>query len=236
MPTRVKICGITRREDAELACELGAAALGFNFYPQSPRYVAPAAAREIIRHLPPFVMAVAVFADEDDPARIARTAQEAGVGVLQLYGPKSPPADALWSYPVIRAIAIGEDEDEDLPDEVVKGARREKKAIAFFEACLSSQLNLRAIMLDTADPLLHGGTGRTFDWKTAQAFSRLGRVILAGGLTPKNVSEAIREVRPYAVDVASGVECAPGVKDPAKLRAFFAAVEDADRKLEPITR
>jgi phosphoribosylanthranilate isomerase len=236
MPTRVKICGITRAEDAELACELGAAALGFNFYRPSPRYLAPVAAREIIRRLPPFVMAVGIFADEADPVQIAAVAQEAGVEVLQLHGPKFPPADTLGSYPVIRAVAIGEEESEDLPNEVVKGVQREIKAIAYVEASFLSQLSVRAILLDTADPLLRGGTGRTFDWKRARAFGRLGRVILAGGLTPENVFEAIKEVRPYAVDVASGVECAPGIKDPAKLRAFFAAVEDADRKLESIPR
>jgi phosphoribosylanthranilate isomerase len=236
MPTRVKICGITRGEDADLAVELGAAALGFNFYPRSPRFLAPKLAREIIRGLPPFVMAVGVFADEADAGRIAAVAQEAGVGTLQLHGPKFPPADTLGSYPVIRAVTIGEEENEDLPEEVVKGVQSERRATAFFEACFLSQLNVRAILLDTADPLLRGGTGRTFDWKRARAFGRLGRVILAGGLTPENVFEAIKEVRPYAVDVASGVECSPGLKDPAKLRAFFAAVEDADRKLESITR
>jgi len=232
----VKICGITRQEDADLAVELGASALGFNFYPRSPRYLTPVAARQIIRRLPPFVTAVGVFADEADPGHIAAIAREAGVEVLQLHGPKFPPADTLWSYPVIRAITIGEEENEGLPDHIVTGVQGEKKAIAYFEACFLLQLNVRAILLDTADPLLRGGTGRTFDWKRARAFDRLGRVILAGGLTPENVFEAIKEVRPYAVDVASGVECSPGLKDPAKLRAFFAEVEVADRKIESFTR
>ena len=230
MPTRVKICGITRLGDARLAVEMGADALGFNFYRPSPRYVDPAAAREMIRHLPPFVVAVGVFADETDPQEIASVAEEAGVQVLQLHGPKFPPAESLGRYAVIRAIAIGEkDDDEKLPPEVVKQARSAKGALAVLEAESQLSRNVRAILLDTKDPVLRGGTGRAFDWKRARAFNRVGRVILAGGLTPENVSEAIKEARPYAVDVASGVECSPGIKDPAKLRAFFAAAREADR-------
>lgn len=207
MATRVKICGITRLEDARLAIELGAAALGFNFYPPSPRYIEPSRAAEIIRQLPPFVSSVGVFADESDEARVAAVAREAGVTAIQLRGPKLPPTNgALAGYPLILAVGVGERLD---PEEF-------------------GQLKARAFLLDAHDSKLLGGTGKTFDWRLAREAKQYGNIILAGGLTPENVGRAIREVRPFAVDVASGVESAPGVKDAAKLRAFFAAVKDID--------
>ncbi|MBZ5565173.1 MAG: phosphoribosylanthranilate isomerase [Acidobacteriia bacterium] len=210
MPTRVKICGITRRDDAELAVELGASALGFNFFPPSPRYIAPAAAREIIRRLPPFVMAVGVFADEADAAHIMAVAHEAGVSVVQLHGPRFPQFDgAPGQFSVIRAMAVKADF---VPEELAK-------------------LQAAAFLLDSFDPALRGGTGKVFDWSIAREAKRYGTIILAGGLTPENVGEAIKQVRPYAVDVATGVECTPGIKDPARLRAFFAEVAKADREL-----
>jgi len=218
MPTRVKICGITRQEDAELAVELGASALGFNFYAQSPRYLAVVLARKIIRSLPPFVMAVGVFADESDAGHVATIANKAGVAAVQLHGPQYPaqPSNAspLDSFYLIRAIAVWD------------GFR--PNYLKAFEA--------NAFLLDSFDAERRGGTGKTFDWQAARDAKKFGPIILAGGLTPENVGRAIQEVRPFAVDVASGVESAPGVKDPAKLRAFFAAVEDADRKLESFTR
>lgn len=206
MRTRVKICGITRREDAELAVELGASALGFNFYPRSPRYLAPSAAAEIVAKLPPTVIAVGVFADEIDSAHVASVAREARVMALQLHGPRFPGNGTAFAYPVIRAVAV----DDRFKPEALRG------------------LNAAAYLLDAFDPVRIGGTGRTIDWAKARE-ATYGRVILAGGLTPENVSEAIRQVRPFAVDVASGVEASPGVKDAVKLRAFFAAVEEADR-------
>ena len=207
MRTRVKICGITRQEDARLAVELGAAALGFNFYPPSPRYIAPSAAAEIIRRLPPFVTLVGVFADETDAEHVAALAREAHVIAVQLHGPRFPePSSALEGFPLIRAVAVREDFK---PEEL-------------------GHLKASAFLLDTFDPNLHGGTGRTFNWSMAREAARYGPIILAGGLTPENVGQAIREVRPFAVDVASGVESAPGIKDAAKFRAFFAAVEEAD--------
>jgi phosphoribosylanthranilate isomerase len=210
MPTRVKVCGITRLEDAQLAVELGAAALGFNFYPPSPRYIAAAAARDIIRRLPPFVMPVGVFADEVDAQHVAGVAHQAGVAAVQLHGPNYPaPAaleGALGDLLLIRAVPVGaESKVEDL-----RG------------------LQANALLLDTYDPTLPGGTGKTFDWSLARAAKRYSPIILAGGLTPENVAQAIREVRPFAVDVASGVESSPGVKDQVKLRAFFRAVGEAD--------
>jgi phosphoribosylanthranilate isomerase len=209
MPTRVKICGITRLEDACLAVQLGAAALGFNFYRPSPRFIEPADARAIIAQLPPFVMSVGVFADEGDADRVAGLANEAGANSVQLHGPKVPALDgALAKYRVIRAVAVGAD-----------------------SSVLDwSSIHAAAFLLDAFDPDLRGGTGKTFDWQIAREAKKYAPVILAGGLTPENVGRAIREVRPYAVDVASGVESVPGKKDPAKLKAFFKAVEEADRQ------
>lgn len=207
MPTRVKICGITRLEDARLAVELGAAALGFNFYRPSPRFIEPSNARAIIAQLPPMVVTVGVFADETEGARVAQVARLAGVSVVQLHGPRFPPHDvALESFRIVRALAVRPDSN----------------------AAEWKGLKASALLLDTFDSELPGGTGKTFDWNLARETKKFGPIILAGGLTPENVGRAIREVRPYAVDVATGVECAPGVKDPAKLRSFFAAVARAD--------
>ena len=206
MSTRVKICGITRLEDARLAVELGASALGFNFFRPSPRYVEPELAREIIGQLPPFVTAVGVFADEVDGEHVARVAQQVGVAVIQLHGPRFPgPSPGLGNWPLIRAVAVKGD----------------------FRPAALARLEANAFLLDAFDAALPGGTGKTFDWSLAREAKQYGIIILAGGLTPENVGEAIRAVRPFAVDVASGIESAPGRKDPAKLRAFFAAVKEA---------
>lgn len=211
MPTRVKICGITRERDARVAVELGAAALGFNFYALSPRCVAPQAAAEIIRRLPPFLMSVGVFADEVDAGRLVAVAREARVAALQLHGPRFPELDgALVGYPLIRAVAVREG----------------------FKVDELAHLKASAFLLDAFDPTLMGGTGKTIDWSLAREAKRYGTIILAGGLTPENVGEAVREVRPFAVDVASGVESAPGLKDAMKLRAFFAAITEADREIQ----
>jgi phosphoribosylanthranilate isomerase len=210
MPTRVKICGIKRAEDALLAVELGASALGFNFYPKSPRYIQPAAAARIIQQLPPFVTAVGIFADECDGARVAAVAREAGASAVQLAGPRFPPEDeALKAFFIIRAVAVADD----------------------FRPEVLAKLKADAFLLDAHHPQLLGGTGKTFNWDLVKEAKQYGTIILAGGLTPENVGEAIRQVRPYAVDVASGVESSPRVKDPAKLRAFFAAVAEAERNI-----
>jgi phosphoribosylanthranilate isomerase len=210
MPTRVKICGITRPEDALLASELGAAALGFNFYAKSPRAIVPAAAASIIRALPPFVTTVGVFADEPDGERILANAREAGLRALQIHGPRWPDLDKLEEhYPLIAGLRVG-------PDFKVP-------SLGDMKAC--------AFLLDGFDPQLLGGTGKTFDWSVAREAARYGPIILAGGLKAENVGDAIAAVRPYAVDVASGVESRPGIKDAAKLRAFFKAVSEADRQI-----
>jgi phosphoribosylanthranilate isomerase len=210
MPTRTKICGITRLEDALLAVELGADALGFNFYRPSPRYIAPDAARGIIQQLPPFVIPVGVYANETDMNHVTAVAAEAGVGAIQLHGPQFPEIAGLPAgYSLIRAVAVGKD----------------------FKAESLTTLQANAFLLDAFHPELSGGTGKRFDWQLARDANRYGAIILAGGLNPGNVGRAIQEVRPYAVDIASGVESAPGQKDPALLRAFFAAVQEADRNL-----
>jgi phosphoribosylanthranilate isomerase len=209
MPTRIKVCGITRLEDARLAVELGASALGFNFYRPSPRYIAPCAARSIIDCLPPFVVAVGVFADEAEMEQVTAIARESGVGIIQLHGPRFPDlAKRPTGYPLIQAVAVGKD----------------------FKAEMLAGSQVDAFLLDAFHPDLKGGTGKRFDWNLARDANRYGTIILAGGLNPSNVGEAIRTVRPFTVDVASGVESAPGQKDPALLRAFFAAVAEADRQ------
>jgi len=207
VPTRVKICGVTRIEDAQQAVDLGAAALGFNFYPPSPRYVEPAAARALVRHLPPFVTPVGVFANETDGARVISIAREAGATAVQLHGPSFPDLHELLSdFTLVIAVTVREG----------------------FKVEALGNLKPSAYLLDAFDPDRPGGTGKTFDWNVVREAKRYGPIILAGGLTPENVGQAIREARPFAVDVASGVESAPGIKDPAKLRTFFAAVAETD--------
>ncbi len=205
MPTRVKICGITTWDDARLSVDLGASALGFNFYPSSPRAVTPADAWKIIRRLPPFVEAVGVFVDWP-PLVVDALARALRLGSVQLHGAESPKevAELARTRRVIKAVRAGP---------------------GFRVTALSKYRDADALLLDGFVRGLHGGTGRTLDWNLARSAKCYGRIILAGGLTPENIGEAIRVAQPYAVDVASGVEARPGRKDPAKLRALFAAIE-----------
>jgi phosphoribosylanthranilate isomerase len=196
--TAFKICGITREADAALAVSLGAQALGFVLWPGSPRHVDLAQVKLIVAALPPFVTPVGVFVDPDAVA--LATAARAGIRIAQVHG-RVPYAPEL---PVLRAVHLGNNED---------GLDAE---VGPFEQ----------VLLDAHDPVLHGGTGRTVDFSRAAKIAARRRVVLAGGLTPDNVQDAIRTVRPYAVDVASGVELEPGIKDPAKLRAFAEAVKE----------
>lgn len=197
-PVRIKICGITRAEDALAATRLGADALGFNFWPGSRRFVAPAAARAIVARLPPFVVPVGVFVNQPEEEVVAM-ARESGVRVLQLHGDEPPEACARMPFPVVKAIRVD--------------AVRSLSAFASYEVA--------AFLLDTPSRGF-GGSGAPFDWSLAEGVSEIAPVILAGGLDPENVARAIRAVRPYAVDVASGVESAPGVKDLARLARFIA--------------
>jgi len=203
---RVKICGITNLEDAWLAAELGADALGFIFYPKSPRKVEVEAAREIIRQLPPFILTVGVFVDED-AALVREVAARAGLDWLQFHGQESPDYCRSIGRRVIKAFRI---QDESSLAEVAR-----------------YRGSVQALLLDTYKKGQVGGTGETFNWDLARQARQYGPIILAGGLTPANVAQAITAAQPQAVDVASGVEALPGKKDPEKLRAFFAAVSGA---------
>lgn len=203
MRIRIKICGTTNLDDALLAADLGADALGFIFYPPSPRYVAPETAREIIAHLPPFVAAVGVFVDED-AAQVQDVAARAGLDWVQLHGRESPEYCRSLGRKVIKGFRI-KDETSLLELEAYRGA-------------------VQAMLLDTYKKGQVGGTGTAFDWRLAREAKKFGRIILAGGLNPENVAQAIQVAAPDAVDTASGTEAAPGRKDPEKLRAFCKAV------------
>jgi len=212
MTTLVKICGITRAQDARLAEKLGAWALGFNFYEKSPRAVAPADAWKIRRKLAPTTQAVGVFVNWK-PEVIMYLVHALQLTSVQLHGDETPKhlnylEDDL---PVIKAFRAG-------PGFSMSNFKRFRRTSYF--------------LLDSAAKKdQFGGTGKTFDWSIAQRAAAKHKIILAGGLTPENVGEAILTVRPYAVDVASGVESRPGVKDSAKLRDFFAEVARANRAL-----
>jgi phosphoribosylanthranilate isomerase len=200
---RIKICGITNLEDARLAADLGAQALGFNFYPLSPRKVDPEAARAIIAQLPPLVLSVGVFVDED--AGVVRDlAARVGLDWVQLHGQESPEYCRSLGRRVIKAFRI-----------------KDAASLSFLAVYQGAA---QALLLDTYRTGQVGGTGETFDWQLARRAHEYGRIILAGGLTPENVAQAIKIAQSQAVDVASGVEAAPGKKDPEKLRKFIAAV------------
>ena len=205
---KIKICGITNLEDALLATGLGADALGFIFYPKSPRYVAPAAAREIIAHLPPFVVSVGVFVDEG-AHMVRELAAQVGLDWIQVHGQESP------------------DYCRSLGRRVIKGFRiKDASSLKDLEPFQGA---VQAFLLDTYKKGQVGGTGETFDWELARQAKQYGQIVLAGGLTPDNVAQAIKVAQPQAVDTASGTEGAPGKKDPEKLRAFFSALRGISR-------
>lgn len=206
MTVRVKICGITRLADAWAAIEAGADALGFMCYPGSPRHLAPDAIRAITDALPPLIARVGVFVDADVPT-VAGTLDLAGLDTLQFHGDEPPE--------FCRGFGAAK---------VIKGFRVDGPA------ALTRMEAYRELtwLLDSYVPGAHGGTGRTFNWELArEAVERGGRVILAGGLTPCNVAQAVTRVRPFGVDVSSGVESAPGQKDPFRVRDFIAAAKGA---------
>ena len=200
MRPRVKICGIRRLDDAVLAAELGADALGFVFWPRSPRFIDPYRAREIVRALPPFVTAVGVFVDQPQEY-VNGVADLLQLGAVQLHGHEALEPYMRCSYRVIKAVAVGDGFDA-------------SRALAAIPAEVT-------VLLDAHDPDKRGGTGQVVDWTQAAAAARRRRIILSGGLTPANVRAAVDAVRPYAVDVSSGVEAAPGTKDPERLNQFF---------------
>jgi phosphoribosylanthranilate isomerase len=194
----VKICGITRLEDAETAAGAGASAVGFVFWPESPRYVDPFRARAIAARLPPFVTPVGVFVNQTAD-HILAVASLVRLGAVQLHGDETPAAAAALPLPVIKAVRIGDVDTAAWPTRTT-------------------------LLLDAHDPARRGGTGRTIDWDAAATVAAERRVLLAGGLTPDNLSEAVTRVRPFGIDVSSGVERAPGIKDPERIRALFASV------------
>lgn len=200
----VKICGITRLADAEDAVALGAGAIGFVFWPNSPRSVDPERARAIAAALPPFVTTIGVFVNQA-PAFINEVAARVGLAGVQLHGDE--PVDVLDQIerPVVKAIAMGGNAEADAWPPRVR------------------------LLIDVHDPDQRGGTGRTVDWSKAAAIAARRPVLLAGGLNAANVADAIRTVRPFGIDVSSGVESSPGVKDHARLRALFEAVVEGNR-------
>ncbi|HRZ94512.1 MAG TPA: phosphoribosylanthranilate isomerase [Candidatus Paceibacterota bacterium] len=198
---RIKICGITNPDDARDAVAAGADALGFVFHLASPRAIQPAAAAAIIQKLPPFIGKVGVFVDAT-AEEIEAVARQTGIDTVQLHGAESAAFCARIGRPVIKGFRV-----------------RDAASIASLE-----EYRTAAWLLDAFVPGQEGGTGVRFDWDLAAAAVLRGRpVILAGGLSPDNVAEAIARVRPYAVDVSSGVERGPGRKDAARMRAFVEA-------------
>lgn len=206
----VKVCGITNLRDALGAIDAGASWLGFNFYRESPRFIAPSEAKRIIEELPRTIDSIGVFVNEDAPQTVMKIAGEAGITAVQLHGDESPAfCQALKNLFVIKALRTGGD----------------------FRPEQAARYETDAILLDAfTGGAARGGTGRTCDWPLARRTRDLvPRLFLAGGLTVENVAEAIAAVRPYAVDVCSGVESAPGCKDKERMRRF---VETA-RRLSP---
>ena len=199
--TEVKICGITRAEDAEAAARFGASYIGFVLWPKSPRAASLDIVRQIVPSLPDSVTPVGVFVDPT--AQQINDAAAAGIRVAQVHGESTADLSGV-SIPVIRAVHLASEPN------------------AGIEPDITDEL----VLLDAHDPVKRGGTGKTVDWKRAQAVAQKRRVILAGGLTPFNVRSAIEQVRPFAVDVASGVESAPGIKDHGLLRAFIVAAKE----------
>ena len=200
--TLIKICGITSLDDAHAAVAAGADALGFNFYKPSPRYITPENARGIIDTLPDSILTVGVFVNEESPEAVSAIADRSGIKAVQLHGDESPDYCRALN-PVIKNFSVSTSFDID--------------QISAYE--------VDAIMLDTKDNRLHGGTGRVFDWSIAQQVSRIfPKLFLAGGLSPENVREAIEMVQPYAVDACSSLEDKPGIKNHERMRIFVNAV------------
>ncbi len=204
---KVKICGITSIDDALGACDAGADALGFVFYEKSPRWIAPESAASIVSELPPFVARVGVFVDS--PLETVRQIMSfCHLNVAQLHGEESPEYCNYLLPGVVKAFRV---RDGKLPERV-------------------EVYSVPTYLLDAYNPGLPGGTGETFDWGIAMEFALARRVILAGGLTPSNVGRAVAAVKPYGVDVSSGVESSPGKKDAVLVRAFIKSVKGVDNE------
>jgi len=202
--TRVKVCGITRAEDAGLAAAAGADAIGFVFWPKSPRVVTPAQAAAIWT-AGALIARVGVFVNES-PAIVRDVVREARLTAVQLHGDEQVEEYVSCGAPLIKAVSLSD------------------AASVSAAAALPASVT---IMVDASDHVRRGGTGQLADWAHAAELARLRPIILAGGLTPANVSDAIRRVRPWAIDVSSGVEVSPGIKNAASLTALFGAIGTA---------
>ena len=198
---RVKICGTTSLKDALLAVESGADAVGFIFYMQSPRNISQKDVKEIVAQLPPFVESIGVFVNETSD-KINRIAEQCRLTAVQLHGDESPAFCRRIKRRVVKAVRVKDAES-------LKGM---------------SDFDVSGFLLDAYNEESRGGTGRVFDWNLALRAKKQGPVIIAGGLNPYNVYTAIHRVKPYGVDVCSGVEKSPGVKDPEKISEFIKAV------------
>ena len=200
--THVKICGVTSEHDAAVCVEAGADAIGLNFVPSSPRCLSLERAQAIVRVIPRHVIAVGVFVDADQQT-LTRYKQSVGLGCLQLHGDEPPELLAHFLPHAYKALRVRG-----------PGVREEAARYAG-----------EFLLLDAYVPGVHGGSGARFDWNLALELAQQRKLVLAGGLTPENVGQAVATVKPFSVDVASGVECAPGVKDPALVRAFIQAAK-----------
>ena len=203
---KVKICGMTQLKDALFAVEQGVDAVGFIFYKKSPRAVTMKTVREIITKLPPLVDTVGVFVNES-AERLNKIADYCGLDLVQLHGEESPAFCRKIRRRVIKAFRV-----------------KDLQSIKQLE-----KFPVSGFLLDTFSDDLHGGTGKTFDWNLALPAKKMGPVILAGGLTPRNILQAVRQVRPYGVDVCSGVEKSPGIKDLEKVRAFLKNIRSGSK-------
>jgi len=203
--TRVKICGITREEDAKAAVAAGCDAIGLVFYRPSPRYVSPQKAAQIVASLPPFISVVGLFVDAE-PDEILQVMEQVRLDLLQFHGNESPEACERFDMPYMKAIRVKPDTN------LLQYAEQFKHA--------------QALLLDAFIEGVPGGTGQVFDWNIIPKTFPLP-VVLAGGLCPENVVQAVRQVQPYAVDVSGGVELNKGIKDAAKIAAFMRGVSDA---------
>lgn len=205
--TRVKLCGLTRATDVALAVRLGADAIGLVFHESSPRAVTIPQARALVQALPAFVSTVGLFVDAG-AERVQRALDEVPLDLLQFHGSESPTECARFGRPWIKAVAVR------------PGLDLSRVSADYVDAA--------GLLLDAYDPGRPGGTGQSFDWgRIPMGLS--GDIILAGGLSPENVAAAIRRMRPYAVDVSSGIEAAKGIKDEAKMAAFMQGVRDGDQ-------
>ncbi len=217
---QIKICGITRAHDALWAAAAGAEAVGLNFYSRSPRYVWPEDAQEVLAVLPPEVVKVGIFVNSE-PQEICQTFDTLGLDWIQLHGDEAPGLiRRLEGRPVIRALRVG-------PEGL-------GPVLEYLEQCRHVGGMPQGVLLDGYSTSLYGGTGMTPQWEACREYAALKGMpwlVLAGGLTPANVAEAIRTVRPAAVDTASGVEIAPGRKDPTLVAAFVRAAREAFRTL-----